>query len=917
MQWFKTLLFRRRRFEDLSVSIQEHLEERIEELTEEGVSREEAAQIARREFGNVTLMEERSREAWQWPTLESIWADVRYALRQLRKSPGFAITVILTMALGIGANTAIFTLVNAILMKSLPVGDPESLYRIGDRNEASLTNGLENKDGDFDIFSYNLYRHLRETTPEFEQLAAVQAGADPISVRRGDSIARPEPSEFVSGNYFSMLGVGAFAGRTLADADDKLGAAPVAVMSYQAWQSEYAGDSSVIGATLYLQSQPVTVVGIAAAGFYGDRISISPPAFWVPLSVEPLLRKANSVLQQSDECWLYALGRLKPGVAVGQLQQKISENLRQWVSKEDAYTKYGIAQRVPRLHVVLTPGGGGIQELQKKTGDELYLLLAISGFVLLMACANVANLLLARGTRRKAEISMRMALGAARPRLIRQMLTESVLLGCLGGLAGLAVAYAGTRTILALAFSTSADMAIHATPSPLVLGFAVLLALITGIVFGIVPAWITSHGDPAEALRGANRWAGDRSTLPQRSLIVFQAALSLVLLAGAGLFTRSLQNLEHQDFGLQTTNRYVMHLNPEHAGYKPEGLDELDRMLEQQFAAIPGMQNVALALYSPLDGNPWGFTVFFPGKPVLGYKNADVALINRVTPNYFAAVGQPVIRGRSFTENDTGDSRHVAVVNQAFAKKFYPGEDPIGRRFGSWAQQDIGAYEIVGVVADAKYNHPREDARPMFFRPLAQWQRNLTGTTEISIEAQSHYFTSIVMNFVGTPQNLDETAQRTLAKVDPNLAIISLHPLEYQLAGNFNQERLIARLTTLFGLVTLVLAAVGLYGTTSYQVTQRTRDFGLRMALGANRNRVLGLVMSSAFMQVAFGLALGIPIVLAGGRYVANQLYLVKSYDPPSLLVAICVLSGAAVIASFIPARRAASIDPMQALRSE
>jgi predicted permease len=916
MKWLNPLLSRRRRYQDIAVSMQEHLEETVEELMAEGMSREEAAQTARREFGNVALIEERSREAWQWPALESIWADVKYSLRQLRNSPAFAITVILTMALGIGANTAIFTLAHAILMKSLPVADPKSLYRIGDKSEAALTNGLQNEDGDFDVFSTSLYQYLRDSSPEFEQLAAMQAGAERISVRRGNDAARPETSEFVSGNYFSVLGVSAYAGRTLTDEDDRLGAPPVVVMNYEAWQRDYASDPAVVGATFYLQSRPVTVVGIAPAGFYGDRISNNPPAFWVPLSVEPLLRQANSVLRQPDECWLYALGRTRPGAAVGPLEQKISANLRQWVGTEDAYAKYGISEKIPKLHVVLTPGGGGIRDLQQKTGKEIYLLMAISGFVLLVACANVANLLLARSTKRKAEISMRLALGAARGRLFRQMLTESVLLGCIGGVAGLAFAYAGTRMILTLAFPGSAYMPIQSTPSLPVLGFAFLLSLAAGVVFGIVPAWITSRGDPAEALRGAGRTTGDRTTLPRNSLVVFQAALSLVLLVGAGLFTRSLENLERQDFGLQTTNRYVMHLNPQDAGYKPEDLDRLERALEQRIEAIPGMQSAGLALFSPLDGNQWGFTVFFPEKPVSGYKQAPRALIDRVTPSYFAAVGQSVLRGRGFTAADTGSSSHVAIVNQAFAKKFFPGEDPIGRHFGSWGQDDSGSYEIVGVVGDAKYDRPREDARPMFFRPLSQWQV-LKGSTEVSIEAQSHYFTAGVMNFAGTQESLEAALRRTLTQFNPNLAIIDLRSLDYQLSGNFNQERLTARLTTLFGLLALVLAAVGLYGTTSYQVTQNTRDIGLRMAFGASRNRVLGLVLRGAFVRVAFGLTLGIPIVLIGARYLSSQLYLVKAYDPLSLLLAMGVLLGAAMIAAFIPARRAASIDPMRALRSE
>jgi predicted permease len=360
-----------------------------------------------------------------------------------------------------------------------------------------------------------------------------------------------------------------------------------------------------------------------------------------------------------------------------------------------------------------------------------------------------------------------------------------------------------------------------------------------------------------------------------------------------------------------------MHLNAQDAGYKPEDLEKLDQALEQQIETIPGMRSAGLALFSPLDGNPWGFTVFFPGRPVDSYNNAPKSLMNRVTPNFLAAVGQPVIRGRGFAASDTDTSPLVAVVNQAFAKKFFPGQDPIGLRFGSWGQEDAGAYEIVGVVADAKYATPRREARPMFFRPLAQWQHNLKGPTEVQIEALSHYVTAIVMNFAGTPMNLDAGVRRALANVDPNLAIIDLHSLDFQLAGNFNQERMIARLTTFFGVLSLLLASIGLYGITSYQVTQRTREIGLRIAFGAGRNRVVGLVMRGAFVQVALGLALGIPIVLVGARYVAKQLYLVKSYDPMSLLVATGVLVGAAMIAGFIPARRAASIDPMRALRTE
>jgi predicted permease len=904
---------------ELDREINAHLALLEDDYRQKGMSADEARLVARRAYGNVEQAKQSHRDERSILWLEQLAQDTRYAMRQFRKSPGFAITIILTIALGIGANTAIFTLIHSILLKSLPVADPKSLYRIGDvYTDCCLNNGLENSNGDFDIFSWDNYRQVRASTPEFEQLAAMQAGNQLLSVRRGANPAQSRPGEFVSGNYFSTFGVGAFAGRMFTDADDQAAAQPVVVMSYQTWQADYGGDRSVIGGTFYLQSQPVTVVGIAAPDFYGDRISANPPAFWVPLADEPLLNGTNSVLRQPIACWLYLLGRLRPGVAIDPLQQKISADLRQWLSAQDDYQGHGFPQLISKVHVALAPGGAGIARLQEQTNKKLYLLLSISLLVLVVACANVANLMLARGMKRWVETSLRMALGSARSRLIRQMLTESVLLGCLGGLAGLAVAYAGTRSILALAFPDALHSAIHATPSLAVLGFAFLLSLATGMVFGSVPAWVTSHADPAEALRGARRSIGDRAALPQKWMIVLQAAFALVLLMGAGLLTRSLQNMEHQDFGLQTANRYLLHFDPMGAGYLPEErLANLYRRLELQFAAIPGMQSVGLAMYSPLDGDQWTGGITLPGKPLPGPNDKNDALLNRVSSNFFDATGQTLIRGRGFSKADNEHAPFVAVVNEAFARKFFPHEDPIGRRFGIYEREDIGAYEIVGVAANAKYTDPHEDAKAMVFEPLAQWQHSLKDPIFVYLEAQTHIAGAVAMNYRGTQQNLEEAIRRALAEVDPNLAIINLRSLDSQLAGNFSQERMVARLTMLFGLLALVLTSIGLYGITAYQTTQRTREIGLHMAFGADRAQVVGMVMRRTFGQLIFGLTLGIPISLVGGRMMESQLYLVKSYDPWSLAVAIFVLAAAVAVAGFVPARRAASIDPMRALREQ
>lgn len=841
--------------------------------------------------------------------------NFRFALRQVQKSPGFATTIILTISLGIGVNTAIFTLVHAILLRSLPVANPASLYRVGDLDDCCVNGGFINDNGDFDLFSYDLYREIQNNTPEFEQLAAFQSGQNIMNVRAGTNLAKSERTEYVSGNYFSTFGVGAYAGRMLQSSDDVPGAAPVAVLSYAAWQSAHAADPNVVGSTFFIQSHPVTIVGIAPPGFFGDRINDSPPAFWIPLNTEPVLEGETTNLRVAESNWLYVLGRVKPGVAPKALEAKISNTLRQWLATQPAYTLNGNDKEVPKQHVVLTAGGGGIQNLQQETGDGLRLLTWITALVLLVACANIANLLLARGTARRAETSICTALGAARTALIGQSLAESVLLAVAGGIIGIGIAYLGARMILSLAFPEATQMPIQASPSLVILGFGFLLSLITGALFGIVPAWISSHADPAEALRGLNHSTGDRSLLPQKALIVLQGALSLVLLVGAGLTTQTLRNLEHQNFGITTANRYVIHIDPMGAGYNLETIGAVNQRIEDEFKALPGVKSASLALYSTLEGNNWGESIFVEGRPAPGPEENHNSSWDRVGPQFFQTIGQPIIRGRGFTDQDTATSQMVAVVNQAFTKKFYPREDPIGRHFGVFDQKYASNFEIVGIVADAKYNNPRDPYRPMYFRPMTQFNRTVTGRNFFMAESRSVYPNSITVQYAGDAASLESIARRTLANINPNLTVVSFKSLDYQVADNFNGERLISRLTGLFGLLALALASVGLYGITAYSVARRTNEIGVRMALGANRSNVVTMVMRRALVLVAIGLAIGIPVALVGGRLMRTQLYGVKAYDPVTLMLAVLVLSAFAALAGFIPARRAASIEPMHALR--
>ncbi len=852
--------------------------------------------------------------------MHNLWPDIRYALRQLRGSPGFTITAMVTLALGIGANTAIFTLVHTVMLRSLPVASPAQLYRIGDNDDCCVEGGFPggaSDNGDFTIFSYDLFQYLKKSAPEFEQLAALQAGQWRWSVRQGNTLAKPMRGEFVSGNYFQTLGVGAYAGRTLANGDDTPAAAPATVLSYQAWQGEFAGDPSIVGSTLFIQARPFTVIGIAPPGFFGDRVTDSPPDFWMPLNTEPYVRGDSSILHEPESHWLYLLGRVRPGTNVDGLQTKLSANLRQWIWSDPKMTENNGGSIVYKQHLVIVPGGGGIQNLQQETGAGLKLLMILSSVVLLIACANIANLQLARATARRADIALRVALGAARARILREILTESVLLATAGGAAGLLVAFAGCQTILALAFPEAKYMPISANPSWEVLGFAFLVSLVTGILFGTAPAWLSLHAQPAEALRGINRSTRDRSSLPQKALVVFQAALSLVLLAGAILLGKSLARLEHQNFGVQTENRYVLHIDPQGAGYTADRLPALYRQIEDRFSALPGVSSVGLGMYSPLEDDNWGECVVQQGHPAPRPDDRCGATWDRVSPGFLDAIGVPMVHGRGITDEDTAASTPVAIVNQAFAKRFFPGKDPVGQHFGIDLPQYSGSWEIVGVFRDFKMNSPREEVHPVYLRPLAQPFTGYKEPDMISTEAQSMFMQAMVIDFSAPQNDVESLIRNTLAGIDPNITVMDLRSFDAQVAGNFTEDRLIARLTSLFGILALVLASVGLYGVMSYFVARRTGEIGIRMALGATRPNVVRMVLRSALGQIVVGLALGIPAALYAGYLMASQLYQVKAYDPAALAVSIVVLNLCAAVAAFIPAHRAASIDPMQALRVE
>ncbi len=849
----------------------------------------------------------------------TILQDIRYALRQLIKSPGFTITAVLTLALGIGANTAIFTLVHAVMLKSLPVVNSSQLYRIGSNNVCCVYGGMGQGDGGWGLVSYQLYQYLQANTPQFEQIAAFQSNRPNIGVRRSGSSGPAEtlPGEFVSGNFFSTVGIQPFAGRMFTADDDRPGVTPTIVLSYRAWQQHYGNDPSIVGSSFMVNGQPFTVIGITPPGFYGARLREDPPEVYIPVAFEPQINQKSSMLHLDTQYWLYLIGRLKPGAQPAQVQAQINTELHQWLLSVQDNLDPRAREEIPKQYMKLGPGGDGVTDLRDQYQSGLYMLIAASVLVLLIACANLANLLLARGTARRQQTAVRVALGATRRKLIRSLLTESVLLACLGGATGLALAYWGTRAILVVAFRGSDFVPIDATPSLPILAFAFALSLLTGIIFGLAPAWMASHSDPAEALRGANRSTRDRSAMPQKSLVIAQAAFSLVLLAMAGLVTESLRNLEHFPFGFDTDGRLMVQVNPLIAGYTLERLPGLYRQLRERLGEIPGVHSVSYSLYSPQDGDSWNDEVEIEGRPK-PTKHIGVGWV-RVGPDYFKTIGTSLLRGRTIGEQDTAASQRVAVVDESFVRTFFPKEDPIGQHLGFDAPGHSGDYEIVGVVKDTRYRSPDDTdypQNPMFFVPYFQTVQ-YHEPNYATMEARSQFAGVIEIHYSGSQAEIGPQVRRVLGDIDPNLSIIDMRSFGEQVARQFNQERLIARLTELFSALALLLACIGLYGVTAYNIARRTSEIGVRMALGADRGDVLSLVLRGALLQIAIGLVIGLPLAILAGRIMAAKLYAVASFNPVALGGAILVLILCAFLAGLIPARRAASIEPVKALRIE
>jgi macrolide transport system ATP-binding/permease protein len=898
---------------EMDVEMRFHIEAYAEDLIRSGVPREEALRQARIEFGGIEGVKEECRDARGVNLVESVLQDVRYGLRMLRKSPGFTAVAVLTLALGIGANTAIFTLVHAVMLQTLPVRNPSELYRLGNDNRMCCEmSGLE---GRYTLFSKALYDQLRDNTPEFSELTAFQAEAPALSLRRngaqGDS--RVGHAEYVSGNYFQTFGLSPVRGRLLSPTDDTPAAPPVAVMSYRAWHDFYGSDPSIIGSAFTVNAISLTIVGVAPAGFYGDTLRSDPPDIWMPVAMEAL--EGKTVVDRPDVQWLFLIGRMKPGERASQVQAHVTTEVQQWLSAQ-SFLNAEDRRDITRQKVILESAAGGVNSLRESYQSGLLVLTIISGLVLLIACANVASLLLERAMGSRLQTAVRIALGATRGRLIRQMVTEGVLLGLLGGAAGLVLAFGGTRALLLLAFRGAHYVPIDAGPSLPILVFTLAMSLLTGVVFATVPAWMSSQTNPNEALRSV-RSTRDRSPFARKSLVVLQTALSLALLAGAGLLVETLHNLEHQKWGFVANGRLIIHVDPALAGYTVDRLPQLYSQIERRFEALPGVLSASYSTHSPMDGWNSGAWITVAGNSEFNAGVAKSPSLLRVGPHYFQTVGTRLLRGRVIDEHDTAKSRFVAVVNETFARQFFPKQDPLGKTFG--IHGDVGHshdFEIVGIVEDAKYQNARQPAYATYFVPFFQDPIYKDASTAIDLTSFD-FIKDIELDVAGDPSRMQSTVREVLPNIDPNLVPLKILSLADQVSLNFNEEHLVSRLTVFYGLLALVLATIGLYGVVAYMVVRRTSEMGVRMALGAQPWDIFRAVLREGGLLTLIGIAIGLGAALGLARLMSALLYGVAFTDVWIFAAAASILAGAGFAACYIPARRAMLVDPMTALRHE
>ncbi|HEX9003614.1 MAG TPA: ABC transporter permease [Blastocatellia bacterium] len=870
--------------------------------------------------------------------MHTFWQDLRYGARMLIKTPGFTAIAVLSLALGIGANTALFSVVDALLLKMLPVREPERLVLFRSVAPRGFSPGSYNGNSTTDqatgertmtSFAYQSFQRMRQQQNAEEVLSDIFAFGSVGMTANADGRADVVTGQAVSGNYYMGLGVQALLGRTLTDDDDKPAASPVAVLSYRYWQQRFDGSNSVIGKQVNLNNVAFTIIGVTSPGFEGAGQAGSTQDITIPIAWEPQIYtdRQRSQLNGAGVWWLRVMGRLKPGAtaeaARAQLENAFHQSVVEHRSARQAQAQAtggnAISDLDPKQYprLFLDPGGQGEMSARRYYAPSLYMLLGVVGLVLLIACANVANLLLARAAARQKEIGIRLALGAGRFRLVRQLLTESVLLSCLGGLTGIVFAFWIKDGLLAVSDWGGRSMrALEPRLDWRVLGFTVGLSLLTGIIFGLAPAWRSTKVDLTPALKDSGRGSSAASrSLLSRGLVVLQVGLSLLLLVGAGLFLRTLVNLQRVDPGFNTRNLLLFGITPGFIGYKDEKLAQLYQQLAERLEGLPGVRKVTFSTSTLLSSSSSSRSVYL--RDALNaapdaegrIKASGPGYINHVRENFLEAMEIPLLAGRTLRPQDDARTPKVVVVNQTFANKYFPNENPIGKRF-TFDTKKPDEVEIVGLAKDAKYTRQRDEIPPTAYIP---WRQDLGSIIGVTMEVRT----------AGEPTASVAAVREAVREVEPNLPLNNIRTQTEQNDQTLAMERLLAKLVTLFGVLAQLLAAIGLFGVLAYAVSQRTREIGIRMALGADRRDVLKMILRQGMTLALIGVALGLAAAYLITKYLENQLnlktmlYGVQVNDPLTYGVISVLLALVALIACYIPARRAAMVDPMIALRYE
>lgn len=847
----------------------------------------------------------------------SILQDLRYGIRMLFHSKGFTAIAVLSLALGIGANTALFSLIDAVLLKMLPVKNPNELVLFnwisGPRGLSRGITGTTNRDPATGMmtstsFSYPAFERIRENNQTLSDVFAfAQMYELNVSIDGQPEIAG---GQLVSGNYYSGLGVNTIMGRPITADDDTLASGPVAVITNRYWQRRFASDPEIVGKTISVNNVPVTIIGVTPPEFFGALQVGQSADLSIPFSIQPRLNPGEHDLAKPWYWWVQIMGRLNPGVTGGQaaagfesiFQQSAQEG---WTAALSQLPSAAFAQNpAPRDVPKLRSGSGsqGLTEARREYSQPLSILMIIVGLVLLIACANVANLLLARSAMRQKEIAVRLALGASRSRLVRQLLTESVLLAGLGGAAGVLFAYWGKDLLLTLRPWGGGELSLNLKLDLRVLGFTIIVSLATGLLFGLAPALRATRVDLTPALKdNARSVAGGTRSLLTKSLIVVQVAMSLVLLVGAGLFVRTLRNLENVDVGFNRENVLLFNVEPVLNGYTNPQIAQLYRRMTERLEAVPGVRSSTISLIPLLSGRGRTSGIYVQGYTAQSGQ-ADDAKVNTVGPRFFDTLEIPILMGRSLSLADSETAPKVAVINQLMARKYFGDENPLGRRFGFGSTDNSGQIEIVGVARDAKYTEARSETEATIYLPYLQ-----------SIPK----WATFIVRTNGNPTAMIASIREAMHEVDNNLPLFDVKTQNQQAAESLSVERLFATLSSFFGILALLLACIGLYGVMSYGVARRTNEIGIRMALGASAPRVTRMVMRETMWVVWIGVAIGIGAALAGTRLIASMLFGIAATDAVTISFAVLTMISVAAVAGYLPARRAARVDPMVALRYE